>query len=177
MKEDDDEKDPAVFGLQLEQLKQMLHHNASGINNNEIIEDLADDEDSGQEATSSSPTFRRDPSIAEHLLTVPQEDCLPNAVQHYHPDDRPISRSPRVVHSPVLGESARRPCVFEDEEYPPENDEYCEENSQSPGRLATHARVNKSRSLASFASRHSPSPDDNGRRQRSLPTRRLDGTR
>ncbi|XP_057368819.1 uncharacterized protein LOC130689896 isoform X2 [Daphnia carinata] len=179
LKEDDDEdfpeKDPPVFGVHLEQLKKMLHHNAPGINNNDIIEDIAD-EDSSQEATSSSPTFRQDPAVAEHLLAVPQEDCLPNVVQHYHPDDRPISRSPRVVHSPVLGEPARRPCVFEDEEYPPENDEYSEETCQSPGRLAAHPRVNKSRSLASFASRHSPSPDDNGRRQRSLPTRRLDGS-
>lgn len=170
LKDEDDHLDQlddvtSVFGgVQLEQLKKLLQN--SGGNNNEVAEEV----DSGKETTSSSPTFRQHPSVAEQLLALP--DCLPNAVQqhqYYHPDDRPISRSPRVVHSPVLGqsESTRRAFVFEEEEVPEEFDDPAE----APARLAAPPVQSKSRSVASFASRNTPSPDENGRRQRSLPTR------
>ena len=175
IKEDDDllDDEKSLFGgVQLEQLKKLL--NNSGGNNNEANEVEEEEEeadgDSGKETTSSSPTFRQHPSIAEQLLNVPH--CLPNAIQqhqYYHPDDRPISRSPRVVHSPVLGqqESGRRVFVFEEEEVP---DEF-EDPAEASAKLANPPIQVKSRSLASFASRNTPSPDENGRRQRSLPTR------
>lgn len=98
-------------------------------------------------------------------LVVP--DCLPNAVQH-NPDDRPLNvgRSPRVVHSPV--EHQRRPPVFEEDDDNVDDDDDGEEMDNL--RLPV-----KSRSVASFAT--SPSPDENARRQRSLPTRRHEGTK
>ena len=151
-------------GVQLEQLKKLLQNSSFG-NNNEADEI---EEAVGGETTSSSPTFRQHPSLAEHLLAVP--DCLPNAVQqqhqYYHPDDRPISRSPRVVHSPVQHESARPRGVFVfDEELPDEFED------PASARLPASPIQVKSRSVASFASRNTPSPDENSRRQRSLPTR------
>ena len=96
-------------------------------------------------------------------------DCLPNAVQQ-HPDDRPLNvgRSPRVVHSPV---PERRPFVFEEEE---EENLYDDEADDDVDWEDSRLPV-KSRSVASFAA-SSPSPDENARRQRSLPTRRHDST-
>lgn len=130
----------------------------------------------------------------EQLLSV--VDYLPNAVhQHDDPDDRPIapSKSPRVIHSPVeqrrrrhhhpLATTAQRPLVFDNDDYDyvddridniqDDNDQEDEDDDQMDDDTDNLRLPVKSRSLASFAT-SSSSPDDNSRRQRSLPIRRHD---